>query len=54
VVPDDAFTDGLERLLAGDAWRAKGEGGRQYVREHYELENVVDRHLAIYQETLHG
>jgi glycosyltransferase involved in cell wall biosynthesis len=54
VVPDDAFAEGLERLLAGDAWRAKGEGGRHYVREHYELENVVDRHLAIYEETLHG
>jgi glycosyltransferase involved in cell wall biosynthesis len=54
VVPDDRFADGLERLLAGDAWRAKGEGGRRYVQQHYELGNVVDRHLAIYQETLRG
>lgn len=54
VVPDDAFAEGLERLLAGDAWRAKGEGGRRYVHEHYELTNVVDRHMAVYKETLHG
>jgi glycosyltransferase involved in cell wall biosynthesis len=52
VVPDDRFADGLERLLAGDAWRAKGEGGRRYVREYYELNNVVDRHLSIYEEAL--
>jgi glycosyltransferase involved in cell wall biosynthesis len=54
VVPDDRFADGLERLLAGDAWRAKGEGGRRYVSEHYELGRVVDRHLAIYEAALNG
>jgi len=54
VVPDDAFADGLERLLASDVWRAKGEAGRRYVQQYYELENVVDRHLEIYQETLRG
>jgi glycosyltransferase involved in cell wall biosynthesis len=54
VVAADAFGDGLERLLAGDAWRARGEGGRRYVHEHYELGNVVDRHLAVYREALHG
>jgi hypothetical protein len=54
VVPDDAFAEGLERLLAGDAWKAKGEGGRRYVHEYYELGNVVDRHLEIYHETLRG
>jgi glycosyltransferase involved in cell wall biosynthesis len=54
VVATDAFGDGLERLLAGDAWRVRGEGGRRYVHEHYELGNVVDRHLAVYREALHG
>ncbi|MDQ3136104.1 MAG: glycosyltransferase family 4 protein [Gemmatimonadota bacterium] len=54
VVAVDAFADGLERLLANDAWRARGEGGRRYVHEHYELGNVVDRHLAVYREALHG
>jgi glycosyltransferase involved in cell wall biosynthesis len=54
VVGADAFAEGLERLLANDAWRARGEGGRRYVHEHYELGNVVDRHLAVYREALHG
>jgi glycosyltransferase involved in cell wall biosynthesis len=54
VVAADAFAEGLERLLANDTWRARGEGGRRYVHEHYELGNVVDRHLAVYREALHG
>jgi glycosyltransferase involved in cell wall biosynthesis len=54
VVSSDAFGEGLQRLLAGGAWRARGEGGRRYVHEHYELGNVVDRHLAVYREALHG
>lgn len=54
VVEADAFGAGLDRLLAGDAWRGRGEGGRRYVHEHYELGNVVDRHLAVYREALHG
>ena len=54
VVEADGFGAGLDRLLAGDAWRGRGEGGRRYVHEHYELGNVVDRHLAVYREALHG
>jgi glycosyltransferase involved in cell wall biosynthesis len=54
VVAADTFADGLERLLANDTWRARGEGGRRYVHEHYELGNVVDRHLAVYREAMHG
>lgn len=54
VVEADAFGDGLERLLAGDAWRSRGEGGRRYVHEHYELGNVVERHLAVYRDALRG
>jgi len=53
VVAADAFADGLERLLANDAWRERGAGGRRYVQQHYELASVVDRHLAIYREALH-
>lgn len=54
VVEADAFAEGLDRLLANDTWRALGENGRRYVYEHYELGNVVDRHLAVYREVLHG
>jgi glycosyltransferase involved in cell wall biosynthesis len=54
VVEADGFGAGLDRLLTGDAWRVRGEGGRRYVHEHYELGNVVDRHLAVYREALNG
>ncbi len=54
VVENDQFAEGLERLLENDAWKAKGEGGRRYVREFYELGNVVNRHVEIYSELVHG
>jgi hypothetical protein len=37
-------------LLENDAWRAKGEAGWEYVRESFEIESVIDRHLQVYQQ----
>jgi glycosyltransferase involved in cell wall biosynthesis len=54
VVENDAFADGLETLLRNDDWRVKGEGGRRYVEQYYELGAVVDRHLEIYSEVVRG
>ena len=54
VVENDGFEEGLKALLEGDAWKAKGEGGRRYVQQYYELGNVVDRHLEIYAGVLRG
>jgi glycosyltransferase involved in cell wall biosynthesis len=54
VVENDAFAEGLESLLRQDDWRRKGEGGRKYVQEYYELGAVVDRHMEIYSEVVRG
>ena len=47
---DDDFAAGLGALLEGDAWRARGAAGWEYVRESFEIESVIDRHLQVYQQ----
>jgi glycosyltransferase involved in cell wall biosynthesis len=49
-VRDDDFTTGLAALLEGDAWRAKGAAGWEYVRESFEIESVIDKHLDVYRQ----
>lgn len=49
---DGDLAAGLEALLAGDAWRECGERGHAYVRETFELERAMDRHLAVYEDVL--
>ncbi|SLN61858.1 glycosyltransferase family 4 protein [Oceanibacterium hippocampi] len=51
---EDDFAAGVKTLLTGDAWRARGEAGRDYVSERFEEDRVIDRHLAIYRELLGG
>ncbi len=50
----DRFADALDLLLEGAAWRARGEAGYRFVREHYDLEKAIDRHLDLYAKTLSG
>jgi len=45
---NDDFITGLSKLLEGDAWRDKGEAGYRYVRDRFELGNVVTEHLQAY------
>ena len=49
-VKDGDFAAGLAHLLNGGEWRARGERARAYIRETFELESAIDRHLAIYAE----
>lgn len=49
VVADD-FADGLNQLLTDNRWRERGALGREYVRNTYELELAMDRHLWHYRE----
>jgi glycosyltransferase involved in cell wall biosynthesis len=51
-VADGDFRAGLERLLSGDAWRAKGAAGRAHVAASFELDHVVDLHLSLYERLL--
>ena len=49
-VRNDDFASGLAALLENDAWREKGEAGWEYVRESFEIESVIDRHLQVYRQ----
>jgi len=48
----DDFAAGLASLLEDDAWRSRGESGYRYVRDGFELEGVIQRHLDIYHKLL--
>jgi glycosyltransferase involved in cell wall biosynthesis len=47
-----AWTEGLARLLAGDAWRSMGAEGRKFVAEHFDLAEVAPRVMAVYRGLL--
>jgi glycosyltransferase involved in cell wall biosynthesis len=53
-VQDDDFATGLADLLKRDAWRDKGKAGCRYVRECFELGNVIQKHLEAYRDLLQG
>jgi glycosyltransferase involved in cell wall biosynthesis len=53
-VQDDDFGSGLAQLIESERWRECGARARAYVRAMFDLESVLDRHLAIYQEMLNG
>jgi glycosyltransferase involved in cell wall biosynthesis len=52
LVRNDDFTAGLKELLQDDRWRARGEAGRKYIGETFELEEAIDAHLAVYHQTM--
>ena len=49
----DDFAEGLDALLKDDAWRERGRAGYRYVQENYELQSVIDKHVAVYERLLH-
>jgi len=51
-VVDDDYDRGLEQLLQHDAWKEKGERGYRYVKDHHDLADAIDRHLAAYATAL--
>jgi hypothetical protein len=53
-VENDDFATGLANLLDGDTWRDKGKAGFHYVKDTYELGNVMQKHLQAYQELMQG
>jgi glycosyltransferase involved in cell wall biosynthesis len=53
-VHDDDFASGLAQLIENDRWRECGQRARAHVRAMFEVESVLDRHLAIYREMLNG
>jgi len=51
-VRDGDFAAGLAWLLEDGRWRELGERGHAYVRETFELDRAIDRHLEVYRELL--
>jgi glycosyltransferase involved in cell wall biosynthesis len=49
-VRDENFAAGLAALLENDTWRERGAAGWEYVRESFEIESVIDRHLQVYRQ----
>jgi glycosyltransferase involved in cell wall biosynthesis len=45
----DDFEKGIAELLENDIWKERGETGRMYIRDTFELNKSIDRHLAIYE-----
>jgi glycosyltransferase involved in cell wall biosynthesis len=52
LVRNDDFATGLAELLQDDHWRARGEAGRKYIGETFELDRAMDAHLAVYHQTM--
>ena len=46
---EDDFEAGIAALLEGNSWKEKGEGGRRYMQDTFELNKSLDRHLTIYE-----
>ncbi len=46
------FEDGLRFLLGNDQWRKRGEAGYQYVKETFEMEKAMQKHIDIYKQLL--
>lgn len=42
------FATGVERLLINDCWRGLGEAGMEFVRQNFEMDLAIRRHLAVY------
>jgi glycosyltransferase involved in cell wall biosynthesis len=44
----DDFEEGLRYLLENDRWRERGKKGRQYVRNTFEMNSSIIKHIDIY------
>lgn len=47
-----SLADGLHWLLEDNRWKEKGEAGWSYVKNSFDTDKAIDRHLQIYEEVL--
>ena len=47
---NEDFEQGLRYLLENDNWRAAGEKGYRYVKQHYRYDVAANAHLALYAQ----
>lgn len=48
----DDFVSGLQTLLDNNEWQRRGQQGREYVRQEFEINSAIDQHLRVYQQLL--
>ena len=46
---EDGFADGLDALLQNDFWKPQGMNGYTYMKDVFEVEKSLNRHLTIYE-----
>ncbi len=51
-VKDDNFVEGLEFLLEDDRWKERGEYGYEYIKETFEMNKAINRHIDVYEQVL--
>jgi glycosyltransferase involved in cell wall biosynthesis len=51
-VTNDNFSEGLRYLLQFQRWKQCGQRGYEYVRSNFEMNSVMDKHIAIYRSLL--
>jgi glycosyltransferase involved in cell wall biosynthesis len=49
---NDNFEEGLNWLLENNRWQEKGEMGYRYIREKFQMDQVIQKHIDIYKDIL--
>ena len=49
---DDNFVEGLEFLLEDERWEERGEYGYEYIKETFEMNKAINRHIDVYEQAL--
>jgi len=49
---NDDFENGLRYLLENDRWKKRGERGYQYVKNTFELNRAIEKHIKIYENLI--
>jgi glycosyltransferase involved in cell wall biosynthesis len=48
----DDFKEGLKYLLDNNRWKAQGEKGYAYIKDTFELDKSISRHIQIYKDLI--
>lgn len=51
-VKDDNFVEGLEFLLEDERWKERAEYGYEYIKETFEMNKAINRHIDVYEHVL--
>jgi glycosyltransferase involved in cell wall biosynthesis len=54
LVENNDYKEGLFNLIKNDNWKTKGEEGQKYIKENYEFNSSVEKHISIYKKLLNN